>query len=113
MTVPADAAALGEIVIYQSADGASTIDVRLDGDTVWLTQAQMAELFERDQSVVARHIRNAIEDHEVEPDRSMQILHKSLSERGTAYYDLDVVISVGYRVRSLRGVQFRRWATTV
>jgi prophage maintenance system killer protein len=103
----------GELIIYQAEDGSSALDVRLEGDTVWLTQQQMADLFGRDRSVVARHIRNAVNEREVDPDRSVQILHKTRSGLPTTYYDLDVIISVGYRVKSLNGVRFRRWATTV
>jgi prophage maintenance system killer protein len=113
MTNQTSATTNSDLIIYTTEDGTISIDVRLDGETVWLSQAQMVELFNRDQSVIARHIGNAIREGEFDPDSSMQILHKPLSERGTTFYNLDVVISVGYRVKSLRGVQFRRWATTV
>jgi prophage maintenance system killer protein len=85
----------------------------MDKETVWLTQAQMTILFERDQSVVSRHIRNAVAEQEIDPKSNMQNLHIANSDRPTTYYDLDVIISVGYRVKSPRGVQFRRWATKV
>ena len=103
----------GEIVLYQTADGRTSIDVKLENETVWLTQAQMAILFEKDQSVIARHIKNALLEGEID-ESNMQILHNTLSRyKPTTVYNLDVIISVGYRVHSKRGVQFRRWANSV
>ncbi|MCQ2160342.1 MAG: virulence RhuM family protein [Bacteroidales bacterium] len=103
----------GAIVLYQTADGKTSLDVKLENETVWLSQAQMANLFEKDQSVIARHIKNALAEGEM-GESNMQILHNSLSKyRPTTVYNLDVIISVGYRVHSQRGVQFRRWANTV
>jgi hypothetical protein len=103
----------GEIIIYQTADGKTSIDVKLENETVWLTQAQMAVLFEKDQSVIARHIKNALIEGEID-ESDMQKMHNTLSKyRPTRLYNLDVIISVGYRVHSNRGVQFRRWASTV
>lgn len=99
------------IEIYQTADGQTEIEVRLEGDTVWLSQAQMAELFGRDQSVVSRHIRNALKEEEISPKSNMQKMHIANADRPVTFYDLDVVISVGYRIKSYQGVQFRRWAT--
>ena len=100
----------GEIVLYQTADGRTSIDVKLENDTVWLTQAQMSILFDKDQSVIARHIKNALLEGEID-ESNMQILHNTLSRyKPTTVYNLDVIISVGYRVHSKRGVQFRRWA---
>ena len=102
-----------KIVIYQTEDGETQIDVRLENDTVWLTQAQMAELFEKDQSVVARHLNNAIKDGELE-ESNMHFLHNTQYKyRPTKVYDLDAIITVGYRVKSKRGVQFRKWARKV
>lgn len=89
------------------------LEVALEQDTVWLSQAQMVELFGRDQSVVSRHIRNAIAEGEVVEKSNMQKMHIANSDKPVAFYDLDVVISVGYRIKSERGVQFRRWATNV
>jgi prophage maintenance system killer protein len=100
-----------QIEIYQTADGQTEIAVHLEADTVWLSQAQMVELFGRDQSVVSRHIRNALKDGEVSEESNMQKMHIANSDRPVAFYDLDVVISVGYRIKSPQGVQFRRWAT--
>lgn len=103
----------GEIVLYQTADGKSSLDVKLENETVWLTQSQMATLFEKDQSVIARHIKNALEEGEISSS-NMQILHNTFSKyKPTTIYNLDVIISVGYRVHSQRGVQFRRWANSV
>ena len=104
---------LGEIILYQTADGKTNIDVKLENETVWLTQAQMALLFEKDQSVIARHIRNAVVEGEID-ESNMQKMHNTISKyKPTTVYNLDVIISVGYRVHSQRGVQFRRWANSV
>ena len=101
------------IIVYNSIDGSLQLDVKLDNDTVWLTQAQMAVLFDKNQSVIARHIQNAFKE-EVDKDSNMHILHNTISKyKPTAVYSLDVIISVGYRVKSVRGVEFRRWATKV
>ena len=90
-----------KIIIYQSEDGQTQIDVRLENETVWLTQAQMAELFQKDQSVIARHISNVFKEGELEKVSNMQILHNTLSKyKPTAVYNLDVIISVGYCVNS-------------
>ena len=98
-----------QIVIYQTEDGQTQIDVRLENDTVWLTQAQMAELYQKDQSVVARHLNNAYKEGELE-DSNMQILHNTQYKyRPTKVYDLDAIITVGYRVKSKRGIAFRIW----
>ncbi|MEW6490668.1 MAG: RhuM family protein [Thermodesulfobacteriota bacterium] len=110
---PASAATRGEVVLYEAADGTPGLEVRLDRDTVWLTQAQMAELFQRDQSVVSRHLRNVFAESELEPGSNMQKMHIAGSTKPTAFYSLDVIISVGYRVKSKRGTQFRIWATRV
>ncbi|MCQ2176300.1 MAG: virulence RhuM family protein [Bacteroidales bacterium] len=103
----------GGIVLYQSPDGKTNLDVKLENESVWLTQAQMALLFEKDQSVIARHIKNALTEGEIDSS-NMQILHNTLSKyKPTTVYNLDVIISVGYRVHSPQGVHFRRWASTV
>ena len=103
-----------KIIIYQSEDGQTQIDVRLENDTVWLTQAQMAELFQKDQSVIARHISNVFREGELDKVSNMQILHNTLSKyKPTAVYNLDVIISVGYRVKSKRGTAFRIWARKI
>lgn len=103
-----------EILIYQTEDGQTQVDVRMENDTVWLTQAQMACLFDKDQSVIARHIANVFKEGELEKDSNMQILHNTLSKyKPTAIYNLDVIISIGYRVKSQRGVKFRQWANRI
>ncbi len=103
-----------KIIIYQTEDGQTQIDVRLENDTVWLTQAQMSELFQKDQSVIARHIANVFKEGELEKNSNMQILHNTLSKyKPTSIYNLDVIISVGYRVKSKRGTAFRIWARTI
>ena len=105
----------GEIVIYQTQDGITQLDVRLDGDTVWLSQEQMAQLFERNKSVITRHISNIYAEGELSREStSAKIAFVPQTRERTyelTYYNLDVIISVGYRVKSQRGVQFRQWAT--
>ena len=103
-----------QLVIYKAPDGTMSIDVTVQNETVWLSQGQMAELFGKDQSVIARHISNVFKEGELEKDSNMQILHNTLSKfRPTQVYSLDVIISVGYRVKSKRGTQFRIWANQV
>ena len=102
------------IIIYQTDDGRTQIDVRLENDTVWLTQAQMAALFQKDQSVIARHLSNAFKEGELLQESNMQILHNTRYKyRPTRIYDLDAIISIGYRVKSKRGTAFRIWARKV
>ena len=107
----------GEVVVYEASDGEVRVDVRFDRETVWLTQQQMAKLFGRDRSVVARHIRNAFQEGELDPEATSAKFARVQSEGGRKvsrevdHYNLDVIISVGYRVKSLRGTQFRIWAT--
>ena len=103
-----------KIVIYQTEDGQTQIDVRFENETVWLTQAQMAELFQKDQSVVARHINNLFKEGELQKDSNMHFLHNTQYKyRPTTIYSLDVIISVGYRVHSKRGTEFRIWARQI
>jgi prophage maintenance system killer protein len=101
----------GEIVLYQTAGGKVNIDVRLEHETVWLTQAQMAELFGRERSVVTKHIQNVFAERELIPKSNVQNLHIANSDKPVAFYSLDVIISVGYRVKSKQGTRFRIWAT--
>lgn len=108
-----DALPGGEVIVYQAPDGQVRVDVRLERETVWLTQAQMVDLFGRDQSVISRHVRNVFADGELPADGNMQKMHIASADKPTALYSLDVIISVGYRVKSARGVQFRQWATRV
>lgn len=103
-----------QLVIYNTSDGAMSIDVTVQNETVWLSQGQMAELFDKNQSVIARHISNVFKEGELERESNMQILHNTLSKfKPTQVYSLDVIISVGYRVKSKRGTQFRIWANQV
>ena len=101
-----------EIVLFESGDHKVALNVTVESETVWLTQAQMVELFERDQSVVSRHI-NAAFREEVSKESNMHFLHIANSDKPVTCYSLDVIISVGYRVKSKRGVEFRRWANSV
>ena len=101
----------GEVLVYEAADGAIRVDVRLEQATVWLTQPQMAEVFGRERSVITKHLRNVFEEGELDRGSNVQILHIAGSDKPVAFYNLDVIISVGYRVKSLRGTQFRIWAT--
>jgi len=105
-----------QIVIYQSADGTTLIDVRLEAETVWLTQKQMAELFDKDVRTVNEHIRNIFKEGELAENsviRKFRITASDGKSYETSHYNLDVIISVGYRVKSHRGTQFRQWATNV
>ena len=104
---------LGEIVLYRAADGGPALDVRLERDTVWLSQAQMAELFGRERSVLTKHVNNVFKEGELDKKSNVQILHIAGSDKPVSLYNLDVIISVGYRVKSQRGTQFRIWATSV
>ena len=104
---------LGEIILYQAADGGPALDVRLERETVWLSQAQLVDLFQRDQSVISRHLRNVFKEGELPEESNMQKMHIAGSDKPVVFYNLDVIISVGYRVKSLRGTQFRIWATNV
>ena len=100
-----------ETLIYQSEDGALQLPVALENETVWLSQAQMVTLFGRDQSVVSRHIHNVFKDGELDEGSSMQKMHIANSDKPVVFYSLDVIISVGYRIKSQQGVKFRQWAT--
>lgn len=111
-----------KIVIYQTQDGRTSIDVKLENDTVWLSQQQMAMLFDKDRTVIGRHIRNVFEEGELEEKMvSAKFAHTTrhgaikgkLQQQEITLYNLDVIISVGYRVKSQRGTQFRIWANRV
>ena len=101
-----------EIVIYQP-NNTIHLEVRMEEETVWLTQNQMVELYERDISVISRHIQNVFKDGEVDKESNLHFLQIANSDRPVAFYSLDVIISVGYRVKSKRGVEFRKWANSV
>lgn len=99
------------IIIYQNEKGDIKLDVNLDNETVWLTQEQMARLFGKDRSTITEHIKNIFEEGELDEKTSVGISHESTGGRKPKIYNLDVIISVGYRVKSLEGVRFRKWAT--
>lgn len=99
------------IIIYQTEDGNTKIETRLENETVWLTQVQMSELFGKDRSVITKHINNIFEENELEEKSNVQSLHIANSDKPVKFYNLDVIISVGYRVKSLQGTKFRQWAT--
>ncbi|HOK59081.1 MAG TPA: RhuM family protein [Methanothrix sp.] len=103
----------GEVVLYQAPDGTVQLDVRLERETIWLNQKQMALLFDTERSVITKHLRNIFQSGELEEKSNVQKMHIPGSDKPVAFYDLDVVISVGYRVNSKRGTQFRIWATQV
>lgn len=102
-----------QIIIYQTEDGLTKIDVTLENETVWLNQDQMAELFQRDRTVITKHIGNVFREGELDEKSNVQFLHVANSDKPVKYYNLDVIISVGYRVKSLRGTQFRIWANSI
>lgn len=102
-----------EIIFFESGDKSVSLKVPLQNETVWLNQAQMIQLFGRNQSVISRHVKNVFDEQEVDAGSNMQILHISGSDKPVAFYSLDVIISVGYRVKSKRGVEFRKWANSV
>lgn len=101
----------GELIIYTSDEGKVSLDVHLDHETVWLNQAQMVSLFNRDQSVISRHLRNVFSERELDEKSNMQKMHFANSDKPIAFYNLDVIISIGYRVKSQQGTRFRQWAT--
>ena len=99
------------MLIYQSEDGKIKIDVRFENETVWLSQAQMCELFGRERSVKTKHIRNILEEGELDGKSNVHFLHIANSDRPVKYYNLDAIISVGYRAKSQQGTLFRIWET--
>ncbi len=100
-----------QITIYQTDDGKARVEVRFEEENAWLNQAQMSELFDRDQSVISKHIKNVFIEGELDEKSNMQNLHNAISDKPVILYSLDVIISVGYRVKSLQGTKFRIWAT--
>lgn len=105
-----------QIIMYRTEDGLTRIDVKLENETVWLNQDQMAELFQRDKSTISRHIKNIFEEGELQRESVVAKIATTASDGKTYdvdYYSLDVIISVGYRVKSLRGTQFRIWANRI
>ena len=111
-----DASPKNSILIYTTEDGLTKIDTTFDGDTVWLSIDQMAELFQRDKSTISRHIKNIFAEGELERDSVVAKFATTAADGKTyqvEFYNLDVIISVGYRVKSKRGTQFRIWATGI
>ncbi|MDR1850466.1 MAG: virulence RhuM family protein [Zoogloeaceae bacterium] len=102
-----------EIVIYQSSDGKVKVDCRLEDGTMWLQQAQIARLYGRERSGVTKHIRNIFDERELNEGSNVKILHITTSFKPVAFYSLDVIIAVGFRVKSPQATQFRQWATSV
>ena len=107
----------GAILIYQTEDGQAALEVKLENETVWLSQEMMARLFEKDRTVIGRHIRNIYQEGELEKEGTCAFFahmgSSGMQEYSTLYYNLEVIISVGYRVKSKRAVTFRRWATAI
>ncbi len=102
-----------KIIIYQTEDGQTQIDVRLENDTVWLSTSQMTSLFDREESNIRRHVINVFKEGELVQENNVHFLHVNGVKKPVPFYSLDVVISVGYRVKSKRGVQFRIWANRI
>jgi len=102
-----------KIVIYQSKDGKAQLDVKLEGDTVWLSANQMALLFDKDPKTIRKHINNVFKEGELEKDNNTHFLRVDGVKQSVPFYNLDVIISVGYRVHSQNGVRFRQWANSV
>lgn len=102
-----------DIVIFKNGELELEVTVTPENDTVWLTQQQMAELFDKERSVITKHIGNIFKEKELDKDSNVQNLHIANSDRPVSFYSLDVIISVGYRVKSQRGIAFRKWATSI
>jgi prophage maintenance system killer protein len=103
----------GEVILFQAEDGKTRLEVHLDHDTVWLSQDQLSKLFQRERSVITKHLGNLFREEELDKKSNVQNMHIATSDRPVVFYNLDVIISVGYRVKSKRGIQFRQWATKV
>ena len=101
------------ILLYQAPDGQTQLEVQLDHETVWLTQTQLSVLFGRERSVITKHLRNIFQSAELEEESNVQKMHIASSDKPVSFYNLDVIISVGYRVNSIKGTHFRQWATNI
>ena len=104
---------LNDVVIFETKDSEISLRVPVENDTVWLTQAQMTELFNVDRTVITRHINNVFREGELQRESNVQKMHIANSDKPVQFYNLEVIISVGYRVKSKRGVEFRQWASKV
>ena len=102
-----------ELVIFETKDNDIKLDVPVYRDTVWLTQAQMTELFKVDRTVITRHVNNVFKEHELIKESNVQKMHIANLDKPVQFYSLEVIISVGYRVKSQRGVEFRQWANKI
>lgn len=102
-----------EIVLFETEDKEIKLSVPVSNETVWLTQAQMTELFGVDRTVITRHVNNIFKDNEIDKESNVQKMHITNSDRPVQFYSLDMIISVGYRVKSQRGIEFRQWANKV
>ena len=102
-----------ELVLFESADKSISLRVPFEEETVWLSQNQMTQLFSVDRTVITKHVNNVFKENELDEKSNVQILHIANSDKGVKFYSLDVIISVGYRVKSKRGIEFRKWANTV
>ena len=112
-SLPTIGAQGGEIVLYNAPDGSVQLNVKLERETIWLSQQQMAQLFDTERSVLSKHLKNIFDSGELDRDSNVQKMHIAGADRPVTFYDLDVVVSLGYRVNSRRGTQFRIWATRV
>lgn len=104
---------MNQLILFASIDGNVTVDVQIYNNTVWLSQKQISLLFDKERSVITKHIGNVFKEQELEEISNVQNLHIANSDKPVTFYSLDVIISVGYRVKSKRGVEFRRWANSV
>ena len=102
-----------QILIYQTEDGQTQVDVRMENETVWLSANQMSMLFGRDEKTIRKHVNNVFSEGELEKENNTHFLRVDGVKQPVAYYNLDVIISVGYRVKSQRGVKFRQWANRI
>ena len=102
-----------EIMLFETKDNEIKSTVPVENDTVWLTQAQMTELFQVDRTVITRHVNNVFKEKELVRESNVQKMHIANSDRPVQFYSLEVIISVGYRVKSARGVEFRQWANKI
>ena len=101
-----------KIILYTTTDGKANIKLYAENGTVWLTQSQIAELFARERSVITKHINNILSEHELDEKSNVQIMHIANSDKPVKLYNLDMILAIGFRVRSPRGTQFRQWANT-
>ena len=102
---------ISNIIVYN--DGELELKVSVENETIWLTQTQLCNIFEKDQSVISRHINNIFKDNEVDEKSNMQKIHIANSDKPVSFYSLDIVLAVGYRTNSSKAIKFRQWATSI